>query len=147
MNTQNWAFGVLEGRERLAEMGERARIALLQELDRQGVTGGFRDRLASPDFPPLYGAPALVVIYATGQDQFGAINCSLAAQNLMLMATELGLGTCWIGIASPLLNSPEAKQEFGVPDDYSAVAPIIVGYPAGETSAKAKNPPQVLYWQ
>ena len=146
MNTQSWAFGVVQGREQVAAMGERARLALLAEFDRKGVTGDFRDRLADPGFAPFYGAPTLVVIYATAANPFAAINCSLAAQNLMLMATELGLGTCWIGIAAALLNDPETKAELGVPADHEAVAPLIVGYPAGDAPAKEKNPPTVLYW-
>lgn len=147
MNTQSWAFGVLEGREQLQEMGDRARLALLAELDAKGVTGEFRDRLADPEMKPFYGATTLVVIYATSQDPFSAINCALAAQNLMLCATDLGLGTCWIGVASILLNGPETKRELGVPETYEVVAPIIVGYPAEDTPEKARNAPSVLFWK
>ncbi len=146
-NAQNWAFGVIQGRDRVREMGERARVACLAELDRQGVTGDFRDRLADPNVQPFHGAAALIVIYATTQDQFATINCSLAAQNLMLAATELGLGTCWIGIAAPLFNDPDTKRELGVAEDYLAVAPLILGYPAGDTPRRPKNPPQILFWQ
>lgn len=147
MNTQPWAFGVIEGRQRLEHIGDKARLGLLAELDARGVTGDFRDRVANPDMRPFYGAPALVVIYATNPDDFAPINCSLAAQNLMLAATELGLGTCWIGVAGPYLNSPQGKTDFGVPDDCKAIAALIVGYPAGETEPKEKNPPNVLFWE
>lgn len=151
MNAQTWAFGVLQGKDKLRDLGERARVTFLAELDRLGVTGDFRDRLADERFQPFYGADALLVIYSTTSDQFGAINCSLAAENVMLAAAELGLGTCWIGIAMTLLNEAEVKKEMGVPEDNAVVAPIIVGYPdpktAEATPAKEKNPPKVLYWQ
>ncbi len=147
MNTQSWAFGVMEGKEQLQQMGDRARLALLAELDAKGVTGEFRDRLSDPEMKPFYGATALVVVYSTAQSPFSGINCALAAQNLMLCATDLGLGTCWIGIASPLFNARETKQELGVPEEFEAIAPIIVGYPAGETPEKEKNPPEVLFWR
>lgn len=147
MNTQSWAFGVIQGRARLAEIGDKARLALLADFDRRGVTGGFRDRLADPAFSPFYGADSLIVIYATTRDKFSAINCCLAAENLLLMVTELGLGACWIGIGSELLDTAESKAELGVPESYQAVAAIIVGHPAGDTPAKEKNPPVVLYWQ
>jgi nitroreductase len=147
MNAQNWAFGVIQGRDRLRELGERARVACIAELDRQGITGPLRDHLASTDFTSFYNAGTLVVIYATTQDPFAQINCSLAAENLMLAATELGLGTCWIGIAGPLLNEPEVKRELGVPEDYAAIAPLIVGYPTADSPGTPKNPPKVLYWQ
>jgi nitroreductase len=147
MDSQTWAFGVILGFEQVHEIGERARVALLKECDRQGMTGGFRDRIANPSFNPFYGAPAVVVIYATMHDQFAAINCTLAAENLMLVATELGLGTCWIGSAMTFFNNTEVKREFGVPEGDEAIAVVIVGYPAGETPEKPKNPPNVLYWK
>jgi nitroreductase len=146
MNTQNWAFGVVQGAEKVQALGERARVALLAAMDHQGVTGGFRDWIASPDCALFYGAPTLVVIYATTQDPSGVVNCSLAAGNLMLAATDLGLGTCWIGLADELLNSADTKREFGVPEEYRSVAPVIVGYPACETPAKERSAPVVLYW-
>lgn len=147
MNSQAWAFGVLQGRKKVAELGERARLALLAHLDKTGQTGDFRDRMADPGLAMFYGAPALIIIYATAQDMFAPLNCSLAAENLMLAATELGLGTCWIGLAQALLADDESKKEFGVPEDYAMIAPIIVGHPAGETPVKEKNPPKVLFWQ
>jgi nitroreductase len=147
MNTQQWAFGIIEGKQALQELGERARVTFLQILESRGETGYLRDMLSNADYQPFYGAPALVIIYATGGDQFGQVNCSLAAQNLMLAATELGLGTCWIGIAMPLLGMPETKAEFGVPDDCEVIAPLIVGVPAGDVPEHQKNPPNVLFWQ
>lgn len=147
MNSQAWAFGVIQGKDRIQQIGERAAAAMLQELDRKGVTGPMRDRLSKPGFSPFYGAPALIVIYATKDDQFGPINCSLAAQNVMLTATDLGLGTCWIGMAAELFGCPEVKADLGVPPEYRAIATLIVGHPAGEIPAKEKNPPTVLFWQ
>lgn len=147
MNSQAWAFGVIQGKERVQQMGERTAAALLRDLDSRGVNGPFRDRVAQPGYSPFYGAPALIVIYATQDDVFGPINCSLAAENLMLTATDLGLGTCWIGMGTALFNSPEAKAELGVPQEYKAIAVIIVGHPAGQPQAKEKNPPKVLFWQ
>lgn len=44
-------------------------------------------------------------------------DCWLAAENLMLSACALGLGTCCIGSAIPALNSPEAKSELGISAD------------------------------
>jgi nitroreductase len=147
MNSQAWAFGVIQGKERIQEIGERAAAAMLRELERKGVTGPMRDRLSQPGFSPFYGASAVVVIYATKDDAFSAINCSLAAQNLMLTAADMGLGTCWIGMAAELFGCPEVKADLGVPAEYRAIATIIVGHPAGESAPKEKNPPTVLFWQ
>ena len=78
---------------------------------------------------------------------FVAADCWLAAENLMLAACALGLGTCCIGSAIPTLNSPDVKAELGIPSDVEAVAPIIVGVPSGAATAVSRKDPEILYWK
>ena len=59
----------------------------------------------------------------------------------------MGLGTCVIGSALPALNTPEVMAELGIPAEFSAVAPIIVGVPTGETPPTARKDPKVLAWK
>lgn len=146
MNSQGWAFGVIQGRRLVREYAERGRLAMLERLKAQGVTGGFRDRLAQRDFDIFYGAAAVIAIYATADDHYAAINCSLAAQNLMLAARGMNLGSCWIGMAAPLMDNPAVKQELGVPEAYRAIATIIIGYPAQEMGEMAREDPRIVYW-
>jgi nitroreductase len=77
----------------------------------------------------------------------GKGDCCLAAQNLMLTAHALGLGTCWIGFSQPLLNSTEFKTELGIPSEYIAVAPLIVGYSEISPAKVSRKPPEILVWQ
>jgi len=67
-------------------------------------------------------------------------------RNLMLAACELGLGTCCIGFAVPVLNTADVKQELGIPADVTAVAPIIVGVPSDDTAPIPRKAPDVLRW-
>jgi len=147
MNTQPWAFGVITGADVLREYGARAKDAMMSVVGDQDWTAPFRERMTNPEFSMFYGAPALVVIYAKPTGPVAEIDCHLAAENLMLAACGKGLGSCWIGFASFLFNSPEAKAELGVPEDYKAVAPIIIGRPAGPVPPVEKNPPEVLFWK
>ena len=80
-------------------------------------------------------------------DRSSSADCWLAAENLMLAASALGLGTCCIGSAIPVLNSPGAKSELGIPADVEAVAPIIVGVPSGPATEVPRKDPQVLHWK
>ena len=64
----------------------------------------------------------------------------------MLMACEAGLGSCCIGFAIPLLNTPETKAELGLPPAGVAIAPLIVGYPAAEPSPVPRSDPKVVSW-
>ena len=55
----------------------------------------------------------------------GDIDCSIAITHIMLAATNLGLGTCWIGSFDPGL----AKELYNLPSNFEAVALIPIGYP------------------
>ena len=91
--------------------------------------------------PPLMRSP---VICAPTTAPFGGADCWLAAQNLMLAACAESLGTCVIGFALSALNQADVKAELGIPPDMSAVAPIIVGTPRGETPATTRRAPRIL---
>jgi len=54
-------------------------------------------------------------------------NTYIAIEHLVLMATALGLGTCWVGAVSSEIN-----RLFSLADNLVPVAVIPVGYPAGE---------------
>jgi Nitroreductase family len=59
----------------------------------------FQEILNDPNFDIFYGAPALIVISTGTQIPWAVEDCALAAENLMLAARGMGLGTCWIGFA------------------------------------------------
>jgi nitroreductase len=65
----------------------------------------------------------------------------------MLAAAALGLGTCCVGAAVPALNTAEVKAVLRIPADVHAVAPIIVGVPAGTVAPAARREPQVISWR
>lgn len=65
----------------------------------------------------------------------------------MLAAHAQGLGTCVIGCAVSALNSVELKTELGLPSGTTAIAPVIVGVPAGKALPTARKEPRVLAWK
>jgi nitroreductase len=147
MNTQPWAFGVVEGSARLQAYSDRAKVAMLATITPGSPLERYIDTLQDPNFNIFYGAPALVIIYAKDQTPFAYGDCHLAAMTLLLAAVEQGLGSCWIGFAHPFLDSPEVKAEMGVPADYAVVAPLIIGHPAGPVQGPEKAPAVVVFWQ
>jgi nitroreductase len=146
MNTQPWAFGVIEGAERLRELSTRVKADVLSRIDAMPALERYRDRLADPATNLFYGAPVLVVIYAKPIPYDGRGACAMAALSLMLAARDAGLGSCWIGFSESLLDSAAMKVELGVPADYRVVAPVIVGHPSGDTQPTARSEPQIVYW-
>jgi nitroreductase len=73
--------------------------------------------------------------------------CAAAAENMMLAARSLGIGSCWIGFGMPLDSDQEIRQELNVPDGYRLMVPLIFGYPVKDIE---KAPPReedvILNW-
>lgn len=64
-------------------------------------------------------------------EKIGAVrDISFASQNLVLRATELGLGTCYIGLFNR--DKIKAKEVLNIPARYVLPFAILVGYPAEE---------------
>jgi len=145
MNHQPWAFAVIEGAERLAGYSARAKQATLVTLPADPALAKLRAHLEDPDFQMFYHAPVLVVVYATSAESQAKEDSCLAAQNLMLAAHAGGLGTGWIGLARPWLDGAEVKAELGIPADWSAVAPLIVGHPKAAVAPTPRAPANVIW--
>lgn len=148
MRSQPWAFAVITDKHRLKRISDNSKKSMLGMLSVVPALQAYRETLENPDFNIFYGAPALVLILAKPNlSPDPRTDCCLAAENLMLMARSLDLGTCWIGFSHGYLNTPEAKAELGISEEITIAAPIIVGYPDGEMDTMEKNPPEILFWK
>ena len=149
MHEEPWAFVVVQNRQILKQLSDRAKPIFVEEMRHryaQGVRHSF-EHFSRPDFDMFHGAGTLIVICAKPTSPFVVADCWLAAENLMLAACDLGLGTCVIGSAVSVLNIHMVKTELGIPAAYTVVAPIIAGVPKGETAAASRKEPLVLSWK
>lgn len=148
MNGQPWVFVVVEDGEYLRALSNRAKAFLLERIKNiGGPLGRYKQVLSNPDFDIFYNAPALVLIYGDTNTLTYVYDCSMAAQNLMLSACERGIGSCWIGFANGIGNTPEVKAELNVPEHYALVAPVILGYPEGSTGKGARSQAKIISWK
>jgi nitroreductase len=156
MHEEPWTFVVIQDAAMLRRLSDRAKTLWKKEATshEQALDTVARDRqrhlgelLSDPTFHIFYDAGTLVAICARPASHFVEADCWLAAENLMLLATSLGLGTCPIGFAIPVLNEPDVKTELGIPSDQRAIAPVIVGFPRGPPAAVDRKPPEVLCWR
>ncbi|HUK20365.1 MAG TPA: nitroreductase family protein [Gemmatimonadales bacterium] len=138
MHLEPWTFVVIQDRAVLERYSNRA-VAMVKPD--AGLT-----RLVAAGGDIFHGAGTLIVICGKPLGAFVVADCWLAGENLMLAADALGLGTCCIGFAVPLLNAAEVKRELGIPADVTAVAPIIVGVPADIAPPVSRKPPDILRW-
>ncbi len=151
-----WAFVVIQDPVLLKRISDRAKETWPPRdsppHDRHAaahVPAGdhFAQLLAADELNIFYDAGTLIVICARHTGPFAAADCWLAAENLMLAATDMGLGTCCIGSAVQALNAPDIKEELSIPPDVDAVAPVIVGVPALVPPATGRKEPLILSWK
>lgn len=146
MNQQPWAFAVFHGRDRLARYSRRAKTHLLATTGPSFGLDPRIDQYANAGANLFHGADTLVLICARPGKFSPVEDCFLAAQNLMLAAHGLGLGTCPVGFARTWFNLPEVKAELGIPAHYEAVLPIVVGHPAHPPAPVPKNDSEIACW-
>jgi len=69
----------------------------------------------------------------------------LAAQNLMLAARDMGIGSCRIGLSRHWLNLEETKKELGIPAGFHVVFPMGPGYPTVWPGSHGREAPEI-HW-
>ena len=87
---------------------------------------------------PFYGAPTVVVVLVDPARPTCVEDGSLVIGNLMLAASSLGVGSCWIHRARQEFDSPEGKallKKWGLPETLIGVGHCILGYPAAAPAA------------
>lgn len=147
MNSQPWAFSIIQDEDLLKEISIKSKKLLLEKISTNPHLERYRQALEDENFNIFYNAKNLVTIYAKPEGPCPNIDCSLAAQNIMLTAHSLGLGSCWIGFAQAYLDSEEFKTKMGVPPHYTVVAPLIIGYPAVANIVIEKKEAEVIFWE
>jgi nitroreductase len=136
-----WAFCVIEGADRLAGHGARARQYALDHQP-EGGRWTWPDR---PGFKVFWDTPALILICGRRGSSEAAFDCCRAGQNLMLAAHARGLGSCWVGAPLPWLTSPGIADELGVPGDFDPIVALVLGYPAERPAGNPRGRP-VIHW-
>jgi nitroreductase len=148
INAQPWAFVVLQGHEELARYAREGRDLLTNTAGNGTPLTASNELLqmvSAPNFELFHGAPAVIVIYATNAN--AVAECFLAAQNLMLAAWAMGLGTCPIGLARSLFEQERVKVELKIPPSWSHALAIAVGHSSGETAPTPRRAALVVTWR
>jgi nitroreductase len=75
---------------------------------------------------------------------YGFVDAAIMADHMSLAATEVGLGSCWIGA----FKTAEAKKVLKLPEHFEPVAFMPLGYSNGAPPRKKrKELDELVYWE
>ena len=80
----------------------------------------------------FYDAPTVITLFAPKDFLFSVDDCAVAAENMMLAADALGIGSCYIGQGWTAFADPygqEILRQWNIPTDRYAVMQLLLGYP------------------
>jgi nitroreductase len=124
MDAQPCRYVVISEKAKIRELSDKVKA----RLGGLGAGMRFAEMMKVKEDVIFYGAPLVIFIIAEKGD-WSAIDCSLAAQNMMLRAYDLGMGSCFIGFARMLKDDKETLSSLGVKDSQEIFCPLIFGYP------------------
>jgi nitroreductase/Pyruvate/2-oxoacid:ferredoxin oxidoreductase delta subunit len=155
-NSQKWTFTIVPDRETVLALGLKV-ADYFRHLNRLAENPWLRRALAWIGKPQLddyfrqhyqtvkegleqfdlqgrdllfHGAPALIVVGSSPGASCPIEDALLAAQNILLAAHAMGLGTCLIGFAvAAMTQRSEIQRSLGIPAHETVHAVIAVGYP------------------
>lgn len=141
MNRQEWEVRIVDSKEWI----DGCTAAYLKAVEGTGKA----DYLTKdPNFKNIFrNAPAVIFVGAP-DGLFAGENIGCLGQNIMLAATELGLGTCFLGSVQMIFAEPamaEYVSSLGFSDGYRLRYALAVGYPDEAPAAKERDMSKIKF--
>lgn len=131
VNRQSWAFYIATNRSQLDEMANVLPYAKM-----------------------LTQAPAAIVVCGDlikagdlKDDEYWALDCSAATENILLAAESMGLGAVWTATYPGRERADHVTRILDLPEHHSPFNVIPIGYPAGNDKPKDKWLSENLIWK
>ena len=101
-----------------------------------------------------YNAPTAIVVCGNmklafkGSDKdLWVCDCSAAVENILLAATDIGLGTVWIGVYPTEPKIRQVRKVLNIPEYVVPLAIIYVGHPSQQPEGRCRYNEKRVYWQ
>jgi len=96
----------------------------------------------------IHNAPTIIVVAKKKESGSSASDCGMLAQNILLSAESMGIGTCVVGSVYGVFNG-EGSKEFmdaiKMPDTHEVMYAIAIGYKNESPQAKPREADKVQY--
>lgn len=111
---------------------------LLQQIVDRGLGGAVPNRWAASAPVIIVGCAVLnLLTHRLGEAVKGIhyhqIDLGIALEHMVLRATEMGLGTCWIG----WFNEKNIKKTLQLPKGWKVISLLALGYPKEESASRS----------
>jgi nitroreductase len=154
-NSQGWDFLVLRDRETKSRLGPVLRERLVPLVQSMPTTPGSVTRMirgAQHLLHEFENVPVWIIVcgrkvYPPGAATDQMVDAALypAAQNLIVAARSLGLGTTFTTFQ--VATESEMRKVLGIPDDVSIAVCIALGYPDRPFGPVKRKPvAEVIHW-
>ena len=140
MNAQQWEVRVVES---------KAWIDKATEAYKQSVKGTPVEKMVTePSFKNMFRNAPAVIFIGHKPSKYTAVDCGLMAENMMLAAQSLGLGT--VCMASPVMFLTQAAgaeflSSLSFSEGYEPLICIGIGYADEAPAAKPRNKEVIKY--
>ncbi|MFZ5351988.1 MAG: nitroreductase family protein [Bacillota bacterium] len=125
-NQQPWHFTVIQNKDVMKRITQDTKDYFMFSENLR-----FKQIADDPSFNPFHGAPTCIVISGDEKALMPHADCAAAAQNMLIAASSLGLGSCWVNIFLHLFNGSKGeawKSELDIPTGYKPFYSIVLGY-------------------
>jgi len=89
----------------------------------------------------FYSAPTVLTLFARKDIYNLTGDCFVAAENMVIAAQSIGIGSCIVGRSSMTFATERGREiqtAWGISDEFEARIHVVFGYPLDETPPKAK---------
>ncbi len=96
-----------------------------------------------------YAAAAIVIISTADDKQtpYWQADCGAVVENILLEATDLQIGSCWIGEYPNIEKSDKVKKILEIPNEYQVFATISLGYGTEEKEPNNNYYPEKIHYE
>ena len=121
-NTQDWFFYVVKSKEPREKIAASEPLMANQFLRKAPVVIVGCEKLSG-----IVGAAAGAVLKTVGarHSGWGDVDVAIAMEHMVLTATDIGIGSCWVWI----FDERRVSRILDIPEDQRIIALLALGYP------------------
>ena len=132
-NLQPWEVRVVQNPELIARINNR-----FKEISKN----------TKEEFSVFHGSPMVIFVGKDKENGSSPSDCGMLAQNILLSAESMGIGTCVIGSAYMVFQGEGSKEymdAINMPETHEVMYGISIGYKNESPDAKERDINKVQY--